>query len=129
MAKRAKILIVEDEIDLNNAYRIILQSSGYDVAFAFNGEEALEHINKEGDPTIILLDLRMPIMDGINFLKHYDVPSHPDTTVILFSNYDAQKEVDEAYKLGVERYILKARTSPKELIRIIEATLDDKTIK
>ena len=88
-----------------------------------NGEEALKEIQLNGDPRIIFLDLRMPVMNGIEFLEHYDAPQHKDTTVIVFSNYDAQKEVDKAYNLGAHRYVLKARAAPKELIRIVEDTL------
>src|SRR3954468_22638915 len=118
MTKQAKILIVEDDIDLNNAYQMILKSVGYEIYTAFNGEEALQSIKEHGDPDVLLLDLRMPVMDGIEFLKQYDAPKHTKTTVIVFSNYDAQKEVDEAYDLGADRYVLKARAAPKELLRI-----------
>lgn len=120
MKDKASILIVEDDTDLNSAYEMILTSSGYDVTTAYNGKEALETLRQSGDPDIIFLDLRMPVMDGIEFLKHYDAPSHEDTTIIVFSNYDAKKEVDEAYELGADRYVLKARAAPKELIKIVE---------
>lgn len=123
MTKQAKILIVEDDVDLNGAYNMILSSAGYDVSSAHNGEEALSQIEKSGDPHIMFLDLRMPVMDGIEFLEKYDAPTHKDTTIIVFSNYDAQKEVDQAYELGAHRYVLKARAAPKELIRIVEDTL------
>lgn len=123
MTKQPKLLIVEDDVDLNDAYRMILSSAGYEVAQAFNGEEALKEIQQNGDPRIIFLDLRMPVMNGIEFLERYDPPQHPDTTIIVFSNYDAQKEVDKAYNLGAHRYVLKARAAPKELIRIVEDTL------
>ncbi len=118
-----KILVVEDEIELNNAYKRILETGGYDVQTAYNGAEALEVIKENGEPRIILLDLRMPVMDGITFLKEFDALAHPETTVILFSNYDAQKEVDEAYDLGAHHYILKAMASPKELLHSIEIIL------
>ncbi len=120
MKDKVSILIVEDDTDLNSAYEMILTSSGYDVATAFNGKEALETLEQGSDPDIIFLDLRMPVMDGIEFLKNYDAPSHEDTTIIVFSNYDAKKEVDEAYELGADRYVLKARAAPKELIKIVE---------
>lgn len=125
MATPAKILIVEDDADLNSAYKMILSSAGYDVTSAYNGEEALAEIKKNGDPRIMFLDLRMPVMDGITFLEQYNAPKHDDTTIIVFSNYDAQKEVDRAYELGAHRYVLKARAAPKELIRIVEDTLAD----
>jgi len=126
MSKHAKILVVEDDVDLNDAYRMILSSAGHDVSIAFSGKEALEVIKKEGDPAVMLLDLRMPIMDGIEFLKQYDAPEHKETTIVVFSNYDAQKEVDEAYSLGAERYVLKARAAPKELLRIVDDILSEK---
>lgn len=123
MTKQAKILIVEDDVDLNSAYKMILSSAGYEVTSAFNGKDALEEIDKNGHPRIMFLDLRMPVMDGIEFLEKYDAPKHKDTTIIVFSNYDAQKEVDKAYDLGAHRYVLKARAAPKELIRIVHDTL------
>jgi CheY-like chemotaxis protein len=123
---KAKVLIVEDEKDLNDAYEIILNSAGYDVTTASNGKEALERIEKDGDPDLILLDLRMPVVDGIQFLEMYNSPEHSHTSIILFSNYEAQAEVDKAFRLGVERYILKSLASPSELLRIVGATLNDK---
>lgn len=126
VAKDTKILVVEDERDLNDAYKMILRSVDYDVHTASNGIEALDYIKKHGDPDIILLDLRMPVMDGIGFLEKYSPLEHPDTSVILFSNYEAQKEVDEAFKLGAERYILKSMASPRELLRIVELTINEK---
>ncbi|MFI5212574.1 MAG: response regulator [Candidatus Saccharimonadales bacterium] len=114
------ILVVEDDIALNDAYKTILTIAGYQTRTAFNGEEALE-IADQQEPSIIFLDLRMPVMDGIGFLKAYQPKLlHPDVTIIVFSNYDMQAEVDEAYELGAERYVLKAWASPKELIKIVE---------
>ena len=120
---RPTILIVEDEQSLNEAYQTILQKAGYDVRVAFDGEEALT-VAEEAKPVLILLDLRMPNLDGIGFLKKYRLhEAHPDVKVIIFSNYDMQKEIDEAYRLGAERYILKAWASPNELLRVVENTL------
>ena len=120
MKDNVNILIVEDDVDLNGAYEMILTSSGYSVSTAFNGAEALDVIKREGEFDIIFLDLRMPVMDGIEILNQYEAPSHDDTTIIVFSNYDAKKEVDEAYELGADRYVLKARAAPKELIKIVD---------
>lgn len=124
--KDIKILVVEDEKDLNDAYKLILGIAGYTVTTAINGKEGLECIEKDGDPDLILLDLRMPVIDGIGFLEKYNSPGHTKTSIILFSNYEVQTEVDKAFKLGVERYILKSLASPGELLRIVESTLADK---
>ena len=116
--KKMNILIVEDDEDLNKAYQMIISSAGHAVSSAFDGKQALEVLEGGLKPDIIFLDLRMPVMDGIAFLKEYDVAAH-DAVVVVFSNYDAQDEVDEAFSLGAHRYILKARAAPKELLRII----------
>lgn len=116
--KTLNILIVEDDEDLNKAYQLIISSAGHTVSSAYDGKQALEMIDGGLSPDIIFLDLRMPVLDGIGFLKEYDVAKH-DTTVVVFSNYDAQDEVDEAFSLGAHRYVLKARAAPKELLRII----------
>lgn len=121
--KQPKILVVEDDVALNDAYKTILSTAGYDTQTAFNGEEALE-LTKASEPDIIFLDLRMPVLDGIGFLRAYKPKTaHPDVKIIVFSNYDMQQEVDEAYELGAERYVLKAWASPKELIKIVKDTI------
>ena len=120
----AKILIVEDEKLLNEAYELVLKKEGYDVKAAFNGAEALDIFEKH-KPDLILLDLRMPKMDGVEFLKQLESKGkHPDLNVIVFSNYDEQKEIDEAFKHGATRYILKAWSSPKELVKVVHETLN-----
>lgn len=124
MAKKI-ILIVEDEKPLNEAYQAILKKEGYEVSPAYDGEEALDlAANKE--PDLILLDLRMPHIGGIEFLKKYELQKkHPKVKVIVFSNLDTQTEIDEAYKLGAKKYMLKAWASPKELAKLVKETLKD----
>jgi DNA-binding response OmpR family regulator len=118
-----KILIVEDEQSLNDAYRMILETEGYAVNVAFNGKEALERL-KDFTPDLILLDLRMPLMGGIEFLQNYDKSeAGKKAKIVIFSNLDAKDEIDKAYSLGANKYILKAWASPKELIKLVKDTL------
>jgi DNA-binding NarL/FixJ family response regulator len=98
---------------------MIMASAGHEVSSAYDCHQALALLQEGLSPDIIFLDLRMPVMDGIAFLKEYDVEA-TNATVVVFSNYDAQDEVDEAFSLGAHRYVLKARAAPKELLRIIE---------
>lgn len=121
--KRSNILIVEDEGQLNEAYQIILKQAGYNVRVAFNGQEALE-ITRAFTPDLILLDLSMPRMDGISFLKEYELSAkHPDVKVVIISNDDSPNKVDEAYNLGAKRYVMKAGASAKDLVVAVENTL------
>jgi CheY-like chemotaxis protein len=120
----AKILIVEDEALLNEAYETVLKHEGYEVYKAFNGVEALE-ILKDKVPDLILLDLRMPKMDGLTFLSELQKKDHPDYKIIVFSNYDVQKDIDSSFDLGATHYVLKAYASPKELVRIVRNSLID----
>lgn len=120
----ANILIVEDDKDLNNAYKIILENAGHKVESAFNGEEALNKL-KKFDAQLILLDLLMPIMGGLEFLQHYDLThKHPDVRVLIFTNMENSPEVNEAYKLGAHRCIVKSWTAPQNLSRVVDNALD-----
>lgn len=124
-SKTSTILVVEDDRPLNDAYKLILEKSGYDVRTALNGKEALEAV-REIDPDIILLDLRMPVLDGIGFLTEYDPKSHPNTSIVVFSNYDSHADIDKAYELGVDRYVLKARTAPKDLLALVDGIIEER---
>ncbi len=120
------ILVVEDETYLNEAYETILAHDGYSVSTAFDGEEALEQIKRKL-PEVILLDLRMPKLDGIGFLKAAKPAENlKDTYIIVFTNFDEQKDIDEAFSLGAHKYMLKAWATPKELSRVIADILSDK---
>ena len=120
MSNKPSILIVEDDIALNEAYKAILEMAHYKVHTAYDGKEALQAAARH-IPDIIFLDLRMPVMDGIGFLENYQPKlNHPDVHIVVFSNYDMQAEVDQAYELGAERYVLKAMTSPKELLKLVK---------
>lgn len=121
--RRKSILIVEDEPELAEIYQTLLEQADYDVKVAHNGKEAL-NVATSHKPQLILLDLRMPIMDGVAFLEEYNIKEkHPDVKVVVFSNYDMQDEIDDAYRLGADRYVLKAWASPKELLQIVKDSL------
>jgi two-component system nitrate/nitrite response regulator NarL len=117
--KNLQVLIIEDEQLLNEAYARVLTAASIALLRAYNGKEALEVLKHE-KPDIILLDLRMPVMDGIEFLKKlHPKEKLPDTKIIVFSNYDDQHEIDEAFSLGAMHYMLKAWATPDELVKLI----------
>ena len=124
----ANILIVEDDKDLNNAYTIILNKEGYAVESAFDGQEALDKL-VTFKPQLILLDLLMPIMGGLEFLKQFNLKTHPDVKVLIFTNMENSPEVTEAYSLGAHRCIIKSWTAPHNLARVITDALESKPAK
>jgi CheY-like chemotaxis protein len=118
-----QILLVEDDEALNTAFRTVLSKEGYHVTCAFNGVEALEKVNISS-PDLILLDLLMPKMNGIEFLRKLDQPGkYPSTAIIVFSNLDTEPEIDEALRLGARQYLLKASTTPKTLVELVKGIL------
>jgi CheY-like chemotaxis protein len=119
-----KILVAEDEKALNKAYEMILKRAGYRVKCAYDGEEALK-LSTTFKPDLILLDLRMPKMTGIEFLKEYrQLKGHKGVKIIVFSNLDMQKEIDLAFELGATKYMLKAWASPDELQKMVARELE-----
>lgn len=121
--QRKKILVVEDEPELAEIYQALLEQEDYDVMVAHNGRDALTTAQND-TPHLILLDLRMPVMNGVEFLEEYRLKeTHPDVKVVVFSNYDMQDEIDDAYRLGADRYVLKAWASPRELLQIVKDSL------
>ena len=128
-----KILVVEDDTLLSDAYKLILTRKGHEVATAYNGKEALD-VAKKFEPNIILLDILMPKMNGLEFLEQYDVlKKHPNVTVVIMSNLEQTAEVQRAMSLGAYKYIVKANTSANDLSvlinHLISKNLDKKTAK
>ena len=119
----ARILVVEDDKDLNNAYCIILRHEGHEVVEAFDGQEALTKL-KEFAPDLILLDLLMPVMGGLEFLQQWRKPNrNKNVKILIFTNMENSPEVNEAYKLGANRCIIKSWTAPHNLAKVIDDTL------
>lgn len=115
----ASILIIEDDVALQEAYSFILQTSGHDVASAYNGQEGLE-LAVANSFDIILLDIHMPVMDGWEFLSHY-VPSKPsETKVLVFSNMVEPELKKRALTLGATDAILKSSMTPTSMLKLVQ---------
>ena len=117
-----KILIVEDEQIIRESYELILSSEPYDVHSASNGSQALK-LCKAHDYDLILLDLMMPIMDGISFLEHYLDSKKALPKIIILSNISSGDELTQALKLGAEKNFVKSDLSPKQLVSIVRLEL------
>jgi two-component system response regulator VicR len=124
----SKILIVEDDKDLNKAYCIILKREGHKVVEAYDGQEALSKL-KEFNPDLVLLDLLMPIMGGLEFLQEWSNSKPKGVKVLIFTNMENSPEISEAYKLGASRCIIKSWTAPHNLAKVVTDTIETKKAK
>jgi CheY-like chemotaxis protein len=117
------ILLVEDTPMFQYVVAYQLRGAGFHVICAENGEAALKLLNST-KPLLVLLDLSMPVMDGLTFLKHFRLlEGHHSTPVILLSASSESKLLEEARQLGVGVSLVKSRFSMKELLAAVNAAI------
>jgi two-component system phosphate regulon sensor histidine kinase PhoR len=119
--ERTKILVVDDEKRIRDSCRTMLTSEGFEVAVAEDGYAGLKRIEEEHFD-IILLDLMMPGLRGIDLLAHVKA-KHPDTLVIVITGYATLEHAIEAMKRGAFDFISKP-FSPKDLRSVIGRAID-----
>ncbi len=122
----ADILIVEDDRDLNNAYKLILEAAKHNVISAFDGRQALSKLHNF-EPDLILLDLLMPIKSGVDFLHDYgETHKKNRARILVFTNLENSPEIDEAFRLGADKCVIKAWTAPHGLLKVVNDVLQSK---
>lgn len=123
----AKILIVEDDPRLELTYDMLFAKDGHTVVRAHDGEEGLQQAEAH-NPDVILLDIMMPKLSGIEFLQQYNVAQdHPNTRVIVFSNMESSDLLKQALELGAYRYEVKSRFSPKQVAQLVNDAVVSRT--
>jgi len=110
------VLVVDDDALIVKMISMTLKASGYDVITAANGQEGLK-IAYGYDPDVILLDIMMPVMDGLTMLEELRQTS--DTPVIMISAYGSADKIDKARKLGIECFLNKP-FKPDVLVEILD---------
>ncbi len=123
MSKNKSVLIVEDEPSLQDAFRLVIESGGYEVYTAYNGLVGIEMI-KSKKPNLVLLDIFMPVMDGRELLRNIDLEEYPNTTVIVYSNLSDQQTETEMLELGAHEFILKSSMTPRDLLDLVKKNLN-----
>jgi two-component system response regulator ResD len=118
-----KIAIIEDDQAISQMYRIKFEAEGYTIETAENGELGLELVEKMR-PTIILLDLMMPIMTGEEMLaKLRETDWGKDIKVIILTNRGEQEIPPEVKELDVTAIILKADMTPRQVAELVKSKL------
>lgn len=119
------IMIIEDDAFVMDIYETKLKSEGFEVILASKGMEAMKILEKsEKMPNLILLDIIMPYMDGLEVLKEVQKNSSlRDIPVILLTNLSQKEEVEQGMKLGAKDYLIKSHFTPSEVLEKISQYL------
>lgn len=118
----AKILIIEDEKDIRQLITFTLQYAGYQVVAGKDGQEAVELVKQEM-PDLILMDVRMPRLDGYGacrIIKADEATKHIPVAFLSAKGQDS--EIEKGFEVGANEYLLKPFT-PTELIDRVKTLL------
>ena len=121
MEKKTRIVIADDQLLFAEGLKFVIESRARDfevVAIAENGRQALEKVHKHR-PDIVLLDVRMPVMDGVEATRVIH-QKYPDTKILILTTFDDDEYVQYSIQNGAIGYLLKNRP-PGELIDSIRA--------
>jgi two-component system chemotaxis response regulator CheY len=119
-----RILVVEDSNVLQMYYaQIFSKMPTYQVTFAKNGRQALDHIEKAGVPDVVVLDINMPVMDGLEFLGHFrGNRERPPTRVIIVTTEGREDDYKRGLEAGASAYLKKPFT-PESLTKLVQGLL------
>ena len=102
---KPRILIVDDEEGIRESLRLILEQN-YELLLATTGDECIDCIKNTTDVNLVLLDIKMPKIDGIQILKQLK-QINPNIKVIMVTGYKSVETATEAIKAGAADYIVK----------------------
>lgn len=122
--KKGKILIVDDEVDLRMMFKDILSTWGYVTDEAEDGVACLEKLSK-GKYDLVLLDLMMPRMDGMEALTQ--IKQSPDkygtAPVLILTNLTSDVAIKEGFERKADGYLIKTELTPEQVMKEIEKVL------
>ena len=127
MTNRAKILIVDDERSIRELLEIFLKKEGYMVSSASNAEQGLAQI-KASEFDLIISDIKMPDMSGIDFLRNLRDSSFAGQFILLTAFASAETAI-QALKMGAFDYILKTENFMEELKLVVQSALENRRLR
>ncbi len=99
-----KILVIDDEAGVRKTVSNALKNTGHDLLFAENGKEGLKLL-KEHQPPIIILDLKMPVMGGVEFLENINLSPSDPYSIIVLTGHGTDEDVEKCFDLGVSAFL------------------------
>ena len=120
---KKKILIIEDDTFIRDIYQIKFQQEGFEVMMAEDGVVALERLN-QFVPDIILLDVIMPYMDGMEVLRKIKENGKlKEIPIIMLTNISEKEKIDEGMEPGANDYLIKSHFTPSEVVHKVRTLL------
>ena len=127
--EKKKILIVDDDSFLLDMYALKFSQHSFEVHTAESGAQAIDKLKGGLKPDIILMDIIMPEMDGFEMLEKINAEKlSPNSTKIILSNKSQQPDIDRGNSLGAVGYIVKANSTPAEVIDQVMEILAKKIV-
>ena len=127
--EKRKILIVDDDNFLLDMYALKFSQNNFEVYTAGGGIQAIEKMKGGLSPDVMLMDIIMPEMNGFEMLEKINTENLCLKCIkIVLSNKSEQKDVDEGNRLGVAGYIVKANSTPVEVIDQVIKILENKVV-
>lgn len=121
---KKKILIVEDDVFIRDIYQVKFSQEGFDVTTAEDGIKAMEKLENLV-PDIILLDIMMPYMNGMEVLRR--IKSNEllkNIPIIMLTNISEKEKVTEGLEFGVSDYLIKSHFTPSEVVHKVNVLLN-----
>jgi CheY-like chemotaxis protein len=112
------VLVVEDDDTLREVYATKLDIEGFRVDTAADGAEGLSKALDQ-PPDIVLLDMIMPRLTGLQFLEHFGLDRHPRVKALVISNHSAPAAIERAKALGAADYLIKSNYTPAQIVEHI----------
>lgn len=112
-----KILVAEDDFYLRDLYSELLRAEGFEVEQAADGPEAFIKL-KEGGFDLVLLDIMLPKLSGLELLKKLqaDPPLTENKIVVFLTNLGTEAAIKEGFKLGAAGYLIKSQLTPDQMV-------------
>lgn len=119
-----KIALIEDNTVISQMYRMKFESEGFEVKLATDGAQGTALV-EDFKPDIILLDLQMPTMNGVEALKKIrKIETAKNTPVLILTNLGEEEAPKELKDLNISSYIVKANFTPSQVVERVKETLD-----
>lgn len=117
------VLLAEDDIFVSDIYNLKLQKEGFEVILVPDGREAIKRLETE-TPDLIMLDIMMPYMDGMDVLEAIKKDDRlKNIPVLMLTNLSEKENIEKAMKMGANDYLIKAHFTPSEVINKVKALL------